>query len=279
MKAKIINFLYIVIGSILVALSLNLFFVKLKIAPGGVSGFATVIYYLTNIPVGTVIFALNIPLFLMGIIDFGKKFLIKTFLATLLMSFVVDHTTFLPQLTEDMLLASIFGGIIMGVGLALVFKGGATTGGTDILAKVVNKHFKSFNISEQLFMIDAIVVITAMIVFKDFDIGFYSIITILVAAKSIDIVLEGVGFSKALFIISDAGEEIAKGIMYEIDRGVTGLNGEGMYTQVDKKILLTVADRRQIHKIKEIAKKHDNEAFIIVTDVREVLGEGFKKIS
>lgn len=279
MKAKIINFLYIVIGSILVALSLNLFFVKLKIAPGGVSGFATVIYYLTNIPVGTVIFALNIPLFLMGIIDFGKKFLIKTFLATLLMSFVVDHTTFLPQLTEDMLLASIFGGIIMGVGLALVFKGGATTGGTDILAKVVNKHFKSFNISEQLFMIDAIVVITAMIVFKDFDIGFYSIITILVAAKSIDIVLEGVGFSKALFIISDAGEEIAKSIMYEIDRGVTGLNGEGMYTQVDKKILLTVADRRQIHKIKEIAKKHDNEAFIIVTDVREVLGEGFKKIS
>lgn len=279
MKAKIIDFLYIVIGSILVALSLNLFFVKLKIAPGGVSGFATVIYYLTNIPVGTVIFALNIPLFLMGIIDFGKKFLIKTFLATLLMSFVVDHTTFLPQLTEDMLLASIFGGIIMGVGLALVFKGGATTGGTDILAKVVNKHFKSFNISEQLFMIDAIVVITAMIVFKDFDIGFYSIITILVAAKSIDIVLEGVGFSKALFIISDAGEEIAKGIMYEIDRGVTGLNGQGMYTQVDKKILLTVADRRQIHKIKEIAKKYDNEAFIIVTDVREVLGEGFKKIS
>lgn len=277
MKAKIVNFLYIVIGSILVALSLNLFFVKLKIAPGGVSGFATVIYYLTNIPVGTVIFALNIPLFLMGIIDFGKKFLIKTFLATLLMSFVVDHTTFLPQLTEDMLLASIFGGIIMGVGLALVFKGGATTGGTDILAKVVNKHFKSFNISEQLFMIDAIVVITAMIVFKDFDIGFYSIITILVAAKSIDIVLEGVGFSKALFIISDAGEEIAKGIMSEIDRGVTGLNGEGMYKQVDKKILLTVADRRQIHKIKEIAKKYDNEAFIIVTDVREVLGEGFKK--
>jgi len=276
MKKKIINLLYITIGSILVALSLNLFFVKLKIAPGGVSGLATVIYYLTDISVGTVIIALNIPLFLMGILDFGKGFLLKTFYATALMSFVVDYTTFLPQLTEDMLLASIFGGILMGVGLALVFKGEATTGGTDILAKVVNKHFKAFNISEQLFVIDACVVITAMITFRDFDIGFYSIIAILLSAKSIDIVLEGVGFSKAIFIISDSGEEIAKGIMEEVGRGVTGLSGEGMYTQVNKKVLLTVADRRQIPKIKEISKKFDNKSFIIVTDVREALGEVFK---
>ena len=277
MKKKIINLLYITIGSILVALSLNLFFVRLKIAPGGVSGLATVIYHLTNISVGTVIVALNIPLFLMGILDFGKGFLLKTFYATILMSFVVDYTTFLPQLTEDMLLASIFGGITMGVGLALVFKGEATTGGTDILAKVVNKHFKAFNISEQLFVIDALVVVTAMITFRDFDIGFYSIIAILLSAKSIDIVLEGVGFSKAIFIISDAGEEISKDILVEVGRGVTGLNGEGMYTKINKKVLLTVADRRQIPKIKDIAKSHDKKAFIIVTDVREVLGEGFKK--
>jgi len=277
MKKKIINLLYITIGSILVALSLNLFFVKLKIAPGGVSGLATVIYYLTNIPVGTVVFALNIPLFLMGILDFGKGFLLKTFYATALMSVVIDSTTFLPQLTEDMLLASIFGGIMMGVGLALVFKGEATTGGTDILAKVVNKHFKAFNISEQLFVIDAFVVITAMLTFRDFDIGFYSIITILICAKSIDIVFEGMGFAKAIFIISDAGEEIGKSIIEDVERGVTGLNGEGMYTKVNKKVLLTVADRRQIPKIKEIAKKYDENSFIIVTDVREVLGEGFKK--
>jgi uncharacterized membrane-anchored protein YitT (DUF2179 family) len=126
-------------------------------------------------------------------------------------------------------------------------------------------------------VIDAFVVITAMITFRDFDIGFYSIIAILLSAKSIDIVLEGVGFSKAIFIISDAGEEIAKGILEEVGRGVTGLNGEGMYTQVNKKVLLTVADRRQIPKIKEITKNHDEKSFIIVTDVREVLGEGFKK--
>jgi uncharacterized membrane-anchored protein YitT (DUF2179 family) len=277
MKRKIISLLYIIMGSILVALSLNLFFVNLKIAPGGVSGLATVIYYLTNIPVGTIIFVLNIPLFLIGIMDFGKDFLIKTFFATVVMSFVIDHTTFLPQITGDMLLASIFGGIIMGCGLALVFKGGATTGGTDILAKVANKHLKMLNISEQLFIIDAIVVIAAMITFRDFDIGFYSIIAILVSAKSIDIVFEGVGFSKALFIISDSGEQIGKDIINKVGRGVTGLNGEGMYTNINKKVLLTVADRRQIPKIKEISKERDKRAFIIVTDEREVLGEGLKK--
>ena len=148
---------------------------------------------------------------------------------------------------------------------------------SDILAKVVNKHFKAFNISEQLLMIDALVVLTAMITFRDFNIGFYSIIAIFVSAKSIDIVFEGVGFSKAMFIISDAGDEIGKDIMDNVGRGVTGLNGEGMYTKVNKKVLLTVADRRQIPKIKEIAKNHDEKAFIIVTDVREVLGEGFEK--
>ena len=277
MKKKIIDLLYIILGSALVALSLNLFFVKLKIAPGGVSGLATVIYYLTDIPVGTIVFALNIPLFLMGIWDFGKMFLLKTFFSTALMSVIIDYTTFLPQLTEDMFLASIFGGIMMGVGLALVFKGNATTGGTDILAKVVNKHFKAFNISEQLLAIDAMVVITAMIVFRDFDIGFYSIIAIFVSAKSIDIVFEGIGFAKAIFIISDAGEEIGKEIMDTVGRGVTGLNGEGMYTKVDKKVLLTIANRRQIPKIKEITKKYDEKSFIVVTDVREVLGEGFEK--
>ena len=277
MKKKIIDLLYIILGSALVALSLNLFFVKLKIAPGGVSGLATVIYYLTDIPVGTIVFALNIPLFLMGIWDFGKMFLLKTFFSTALMSVIIDYTTFLPQLTEDMFLASIFGGIMMGVGLALVFKGNATTGGTDILAKVVNKHFKAFNISEQLLAIDAMVVITAMIVFRDFDIGFYSIIAIFVSAKSIDIVFEGIGFAKAIFIISDAGEEIGKEIMDTVGRGVTGLNGEGMYTKVDKKVLLTIANRKQIPKIKEITKKYDEKSFIVVTDVREVLGEGFEK--
>jgi len=277
-KRRIINFINLIAGSTLVALSINMFFLRLKIAPGGVSGLSTVLHYMTNIPVGTIVLLLNIPLFVIGIIEFGKKFVGKTLFATFFMSVVLDYTVFLPQITEDMFLASVFGGGIMGLGLALVFKAGATTGGTDIAAKVVNKHIPMFQISEQLFCIDALVVITAMIAFRDFDIGLYSIITIWVSAKVIDIVFEGVGFSKAIFIISNEGDKIGSQIMYKLERGVTALQGEGMYTNTDKKVLLVVADRSQIPKIKKIAKSYDENAFIIITDVREAMGKGFKGI-
>jgi len=277
-KRAIINSIYVLIGVVLITISINCFFLKLKIAPGGVSGLATVIYYLTNISVGTIVFVLNIPLFIAGFLSFGKRFSVKTLLATFLLSFLLDNTLFLPQITDDILLASVFGGIIMGCGMALVFKGGATTGGTDILAKVVNKYLPAFNISEQLFVIDGLVVVFAMIVFRDFDIGLYSIITIWLSAKVIDIVFEGVGFAKAMFIISNSGEEIGKRIMDEVGRGVTGLNGEGMYLKTDKKILLTVVDRTQIPTIRKIAKDVDKKAFIVITDVRQALGEGFNKI-
>ena len=277
-KKAIINSIYVLIGVVLITISINCFFLKLKIAPGGVSGLATVIYYLTNISVGTIVFVLNIPLFIAGFLSFGKRFSVKTLLATFLLSFLLDNTLFLPQITDDILLASVFGGIIMGAGMALVFKGGATTGGTDILAKVVNKYFPAFNISEQLFVIDGLVVVFAMIVFRDFDIGLYSIITIWLSAKVIDIVFEGVGFAKAMFIISNNGEEIGKRIMSDVGRGVTGLNGEGMYLKTDKKILLPVVDRTQIPTIRKIAKDVDKKAFIVITDVRQALGEGFNKI-
>lgn len=267
--------LEIIIGSLMVALSINLFFLENKIAPGGVSGLATVLYYLTNISMGTIVIALNIPLFAIGILSLGKKFGAKTLVATVIMSIAIDYTSFLPLLTDDLLLASIFGGALMGSGLAVVFRAGATTGGTDIAAKVVNKWFPSLQISEQLFLIDALVVIFATVVFQNFDIGFYSILTIFISAKVIDIIFEGIGFSKALFIISDYGEEIGQKILTKVKRGVTALNGEGMYTGKEKKIILTVVDRRQIPKIKRIAKAIDDKAFIIVTDVREALGEGF----
>ena len=277
-KRLVINGIYVLMGVVLITISVNSFFLRLKIAPGGVSGLATVIHYLSGLSVGTIVFALNIPLFIAGFLAFGKRFSVKTLIATVLLSVLLDATLWLPQVTDDLLLASIFGGMIMGCGMALVFKGGATTGGTDILAKVVNKYFPAFNISEQLFVIDGMVVIFAMVVFKDFDIGLYAIIAIWLSAKVIDIVFEGAGFAKAMFIISDNGEEIGHKIMEEVGRGVTGLNGEGLYLKNDKKILLTVVDRIQIPAIKRIAKEIDKRAFIIITDVREALGEGFNKM-
>lgn len=276
-KRGIVNFIYVILGVVFIALSINMFFLKVKIAPGGVSGLATVIYYLTGISVGTVIFAINIPLFIAGYFAFGKRFSIKTLFATILLSIVLDTTTFLPQVTNDMLLAAIFGGLMMGCGMAFVFKGGATTGGTDVAAKLVIKYFPRFNISEQLFFIDGLVVVLAMFAFRNFDIGFYSIITIWVSAKIIDLLFEGVGFAKAIFIISDDGEEIADRIMADVGRGVTGINGEGMYLKIKKKVLMTIADKRQIPAIKFIVKDVDERAFVFITDVRETLGEGFSR--
>lgn len=277
-KKILVNWIYVLIGVVFITLSINSFFLRLKIAPGGVSGLATVIHYLTDISIGTVVFVLNIPLFIAGFITFGKRFILKTFIATALLSILLDNTSFLPQITDDLLLASVFGGMTMGIGMALVFKGEATTGGTDIAAKVVNKYFSAFNISEQLFFIDGLVVIFAMIIFRNFDIGFYSIIAIWISAKIIDIVFEGTGFAKAMIIISDKGEEIGNRIMEDVGRGVTGLSGEGLYLKNDKKILLTVVDRTQIPPIRKIAKDLDSKSFVIITDVKEVLGEGFKKI-
>lgn len=276
-KRITLNLFYVVLGVILIALSINMFFLKVKITPGGVSGLATVIYYLTGISVGTVVFAINIPLFIAGFFAFGKRYSVKTLFATLLLSVVLDTTTFLPQVTDDMLLAAIFGGLLMGAGMALVFKGGATTGGTDVAAKLVIKYFPRFNISEQLFFIDGLVVITAMIAFRNFDVGLYSIITIWISAKVIDLLFEGVGFAKAIFIISDNGDEIADRVMAEVGRGVTGINGEGMYLKTKKKVLLTIADKSQIPTIKFIVKDIDSKAFVFITDVRETLGEGFNK--
>lgn len=276
-KRSILNFIYVVFGVVLIALSINMFFLKVKIAPGGVSGLATVIYYLTGISVGTVVFLINIPLFIAGFFAFGKRFSVKTLFATLLLSVVLDTTAFFPQVTEDMFLAAVFGGLVMGTGMALVFKGGATTGGTDVAAKLVIKFFPRFHISEQLFFIDGLVVVSAMIAFHNFDIGFYSIITIWISAKIIDLIFEGVGFAKAIFIISDEHEDISDRIMAEVGRGVTGIDGKGMYLKSDKKVLLTVADKRQIPAIKAIVKNVDANAFIFITDVRETLGEGFSR--
>ncbi len=274
-RRGIFNALSVLIGVLLITISINSFFLKLKIAPGGVSGLATVIHYLTGFSVGSIVLVLNIPLFIAGFIAFGKRFSVKTLIATILLSFFLDNTLWLPQITDDMLLASLFGGIVMGLGMALVFKGNATTGGTDILARVVNKYFPAFNVGEQLFVIDGFVVIFAMCVFRNFDVGLYAIITIWLSAKIIDLVFTGVGFAKAMFIISDNGDEIGSRILSEVGRGVTGVNGEGLYSGTGKKVLLTVVDRRQIPVIKAIAKSIDKKAFIIVTDAREVLGEGF----
>lgn len=285
-------YLWIIIGSFIAATAINVFLLPYKIAPGGVSGIATVVYYLSNgrFSVGITMLALNIPLFLLGMRFIGGKFVVRTLFSTVFLSLVIDTTEsisvtfvekFLTRLEDvpsgpDLLLYSIFGGLLMGVGLGLVFKSGATTGGTDLAAKIVNHFIHRFTIGQILLFIDTAVIILAAVVFGSFQLALYAIVTLFVMSKVIDALLEGVNFAKSVFIISDKSDEIADKIMKDLDRGVTALKGKGMYTGNDKQVLLCVLNRGEIPALKEIVKSVDERAFITLTDIREVLGEGFQ---
>jgi len=283
LKKKIIkifiDYSAITIGSLFVALSLNLFLVPNKIAAGGISGIATVIYYISNhkLPIGMTMLALNLPIFIMGVKTIGAHFGIKSIYGTIVLSVITDALSFLQPLTYDRLLASIFGGILMGLGLAVVLLYGATTGGTDMLARILHKFIPSFSIGQILLGLDISVIILASAVFRNYELGLYAILTLYVCSKVIDAVLEGVNFAKALIIISDKSEIIADKILKELDRGVTSLDGVGMYTKNKKNILLCVVKRQEVTKLKSLIKEIDADAFVILADVREVLGEGFSR--
>ncbi|HEY9061942.1 MAG TPA: YitT family protein [Pseudobacteroides sp.] len=286
------NSLLIVLGSLITAVSISVFMVPYKIAPGGVSGIATVIYYLTSqkFPVGAIMLVLNIPLFVFGFKFIGRKFIVRTFFSTILLSVFID---FLEPYTRyfvdnylvkveptpsvpDLFLYSIFGGFLMGLGLGMVFKAGATTGGSDLAARIANHFIANLTMGQLIMIIDTAIIICATIAFNSFHLGMYAIITLYISSKVIDAVLEGVNFAKSVLIISDKSDEIAARIMDVMDRGVTALRGIGMYTGKDKNVLLCIVHRGQLQQLKEIIMELDSNSFIILTDIREVLGEGFK---
>lgn len=285
-------YFWIIVGSVLTAAAMNIFLIPYKIAPGGVSGIATVIYYVSGgrFSVGVTMLILNIPLFLLGIRFIGGKFVVRTLFSTVFLSFIIDisepiSSAFVNQyLTKpeelssvpDLLLYAIFGGFAMGLGLGLVFKYGATTGGTDLAAKIVHHFIHHFTIGQTLLFIDTMVIVLAAVVFRSFQLALYAIVTLYISSKVIDALLEGVNFAKSVFIISDKSDEIARKIMQDLDRGVTALKGIGMYTGNDKKVLFCVLHRTQIPALKEIVKNIDEKAFVTLTEIREVVGEGFQ---
>lgn len=280
------SYMLIMIGSIITALSISIFLAPYKIAPGGVSGLAIVIHYLsgTRIPVGIAVLVMNIPLLILGARYIGKRFIIKTMFATAIMSVSIDisEAYVLPQLqselTKDFLLASIFGGAIMGLGMAAVFRESATTGGSDLAAKIIHGWLPHYSIGAIIFMVDGAIIAAAALVFKSIELVMYALVAIFVSSKVIDTILEGINFAKGVFIVSDKSQYIAKRIMDELERGVTGLDGMGMYTGNKKQVLLCVVSRSQIPILKQLAYEEDQKAFIIMTDIREVLGEGFVNV-
>ncbi|TCO73144.1 YitT family protein [Marinisporobacter balticus] len=277
----ILDYLLITIGTFIMAFALLFFLEPNTIAPGGVTGIAIIIRKLTGVPIDLTNLVINIPLFIIGLMTLGKKFGLKTAYGTLILSlFIRLIITLLGKNiigTNDLLLSTLYGGVLMGVGIGLVFKSGGTTGGTDLVGAVLNKYIPSLSIPKLMMTIDLMVVVTAGVVNRKLETALYSIITLYIIVKIADFIIEGLNYAKAFFIISNDPKKIGGEIMATLDRGVTVLNGKGMYTGNDKDVLLCIVDRSQVIKLKNIVHAIDEHAFMMVTTVHEVLGEGFRK--
>ncbi len=276
-KNIILEFLGTILGSAIMAAGISFFLLPNQLSSGGFSGIATIAYYLLHIPMGIVILTLNIPLFLIAIYKIGKKFFIKSLLGTLSLSVFIDFFEKFKPLTNDRFLACIYGGIVIGIGTSIILKSKSSTGGTDLVSNILRKYNPKIRMGTVIVIMDIIIISLNVFFFKQIEIGLYSAIAIYLNGKMIDIVFEGIYFTKLILIISDKSEKISQKIEKSIERGVTGLYGKGMYTKKDKLVLVCAAPRGDVAKIKEIANKIDPNCFIILSNAREVFGEGFKK--
>lgn len=275
-KKTIKEYILITIGCIFMATGISLFLLPNELSTGGFAGISTILYYLAKLPVGTTMLVLNIPLLLIAYFKIGKELFIKSIYGTVILSLSIDILDKLPQLTQDRFLACIYGGILVGIGTAIILKNKASTGGSDLLSYVIRAYKPQYRTSTLILSIDTVIITLNVIFFKTIEIGLYSAIAIYLMGKMIDIIFEGVNFTKILFIISPKYKEIAEKIGENINRGSTALYSQGMYTNQDKMTLLCVGSRTETYAIEKIVKKIDKTAFIIVLNAREVLGKGFK---
>lgn len=265
-----------ILGSAIMGFGISSFLLPNLLSTGGVSGIATLTYYLWNIPVGVMMILINIPLFIVARYKIGKRFFKKSLIGTISLSLFVDIFNQYQPVTTDKFLACIYGGVIIGLGTALILKANSSTGGTELVANLFKIYNPHILISRYLTIMDIVIVALNVIFLGQIEIGLYSAIAIYLYGRLIDIIFEGVYFTKLLFIISDKSEEISNAISEEVKRGVTGLYGKGMYKEKETLILMCAASRRDIYKIKNISRKIDSKCFIVVSDAREVLGKGFK---
>lgn len=276
-KMVVIEGIGTIVGAAIMAFGVSSFLLPNQLSSGGIAGIATITYYLLKIPMGTMIMIINVPLFLFAGYRIGKEFFIKSLIGTVSLSVFIDILDKFPPVTTDRFLACIYGGAIIGIGTAIILKVGSSTGGTELIANLIKTYNPHISISRYLTIIDVVIILLNVIFFQHIEIGLYSAIAIYLYGKLIDIIFEGIYFTKLLFIISDKNEEISKAIGEEVKRGVTGLYGKGMYSNRDKLVLICAASRGDVYRIKAIAKRIDKKSFIVVVNAREVLGKGFKE--
>jgi uncharacterized membrane-anchored protein YitT (DUF2179 family) len=275
---NLFDYLMIVLGSFIMASALMFFLIPNKVSAGGVSGISTILYHLFNWPAGVTMLAMNIPLFIIGVRVFGKKFGLKTLWGIIWISFftdLIDVILDLPSATHDPMLATLYGGLLLGVGLGVIMKGRGTTGGSDIIARILNKYLH-ISLGNSFIVVDTLVIITMGIVFRNIDLILFCLISLVISSKIVDIIIEGVTSEKAITVISMKWEHIASRIMNEVKRGVTATDSCGLYTNSEKKTLYCVVATRQIEQIRRIIKQEDPSAFVTVSNVSIMQGEGFR---
>ncbi len=267
----------IILGCVIGGAAYPLFLTPCNIAPGGLTGVGMIVNYLFHFPIGTTALLLNIPLFLMGYRSMGRVFVVRSLAATILFSLSIDVLQ-LPPLTTDPMLGAIFGGALMGVGLGLILRGGATTGGTDMIAKMVHHRLPFLSTGLFLMIIDCIVVLAAAVCIGTTE-ALFALVCIFINGRVIDMVMLGLSKNKACFVMSDRWEEISHLVLTDMDRGATQLLARGAYSGKERPVLLCVLPPQEVARFKEIVRREDETAFMFITEAHEALGEGFDKLN
>lgn len=291
-KKWVSDYLFILLGSFILAASFVFFITPHKIVPGGVYGISIVVHYLTQgvfsfwpdgVPIGLFALMLDIPLIIAGIKILGPRFGVKTITGSILTATFTDMITWFRPLADaplvnDVLLSCVFAGVLAGFGLGLIFKSRATSGGSDIIAMIIGKY-THIQIGRLMIYVDSVIVLFGLFAFGDWAIPLYSWVVIFITGKVIDITLEGADYNKALLIISKQHEKIRNKLIEDLNRGGTYLKGEGMFTGEEKRIIYTVVSRREVAVLKEYISNIDPDAFITIMDTKEILGEGFQTLN
>ena len=274
LREELKNGLLILAGLLVAAAAYRMYLIPNRVVAGGFTGVGQLLNHALGVSVGLVNLALNVPLFLISMKSMGLRFGIRSLAAMALLSLLIDHLP-LPPATDDMLLAAVYGGAISGIGFGLVLRGSATTGGTDMLAALAHRVFPVLKVSTAIFLFDGLVIIASAFAFEPQS-AMYGLISAFLCNVLIDLVLEGPNSAHSYFIISDNSEAIARKIMDEMNRGVTGLEAMGMYSRTRKQVLLCVVNRFEAMRLRRIIFEADPHAFVIANKAHEVLGEGFK---
>jgi uncharacterized membrane-anchored protein YitT (DUF2179 family) len=275
-REQVLAWVQIMIGCVIGAAAYPTFLDPGKIAPGGLTGVAMIMKQLWGWDIGITSLILNIPLFIVGYKAMGKVFAFRSLVATLLFSLLIDLLPLKP-ISEDPLLGTLFGGILLGVGLGLILRGGATTGGTDMAARMVHNRFQHISVGTFLFGLDCISVLMAGL-FIEVEYALYALICIFVSGKAVDMVMLGLSSNKACFVISDQWEIVSRRLMDEMERGVTQLSARGAYTGTERPVVLCVLPPQEVARLKEIVRQEDEKAFMFITEAHEALGEGFSSL-